>query len=90
MWQIKHGKIFYRELSMLPKQIRKEIEKIAFGELLKNEPFRKKLLEKIKGQKEHYKIKIGEYRVGLKINKKEKTIEFRRALHRKEIYRYFP
>lgn len=90
MWRIKHGKTFYKELSRLPKETRNEIEKIAFEDLLKEEPFRKKVLEKLKGSKDYYKIKVGEYRVGLKINKKEKIIEFRRALPRKDIYRHFP
>jgi mRNA interferase RelE/StbE len=90
MWQIKHGKTFYRELSKLPKETRNEIEKIAFGDILKEEPLKKKLLKKLKGSKDHYKIKVGEYRVGLKIDKKERAIEFRRVMHRKDIYRYFP
>lgn len=90
MWQIRHGKTFYRELSKLPKERRNEVEKIAFGEFLKDEPFKKKLFEKLRGSKNHYKIKVGEYRIGIKINREEKIIEFRRVLHRKDIYRYFP
>jgi mRNA interferase RelE/StbE len=90
MWQIKHGKTFYRELSKLPKETRNEIEKIAFGDILKEELFKKKLLKKLKGSKDLYKIKVGEYWVGLKIDKKERAIEFRRVMHRKDIYRYFP
>lgn len=77
-------------MSKLPNEIREEIEKIAFGDILKEAPLKKNLLEKLKGSKDHYKIKVGEYRVGLKIDKKEKVIEFRRTLHRKDIYRYFP
>jgi len=41
MWNIRHEKIFYRELSKLPQEIRYEIEKIAFGDILKEEPFRR-------------------------------------------------
>ncbi len=45
-------------------------------------------LEKIKGVDDYYRIRIGNYRVGLKLN--NDTVLFVRFLHRKEIYRYFP
>ncbi len=45
-------------------------------------------LEKMKGVDDYYRIRIGNYRVGLKLN--NDTVLFVRFLHRKEIYRYFP
>jgi mRNA interferase RelE/StbE len=45
-------------------------------------------LKKLKGFKKMYRIKIGDYRIGLKIE--SDTIKLIRFLHRKEIYRYFP
>jgi mRNA interferase RelE/StbE len=45
-------------------------------------------LKKLKGQGQYYRIRIGEHRVGLKIE--ADTVTFVRALNRKEIYRYFP
>ena len=45
-------------------------------------------LKKLKGFDDAYRIRVGDYRVGLFIT--EETITFARALHRKEIYRYFP
>jgi mRNA interferase RelE/StbE len=45
-------------------------------------------LKKIKGSKQFYRIKIGDYRLGIKIE--ENTVTFIRFLHRKEIYRFFP
>lgn len=36
----------------------------------------------------YFRIKIGDYRIGLKIQ--NATVIFVRFLHRKEIYRYFP
>lgn len=35
-----------------------------------------------------YRIRVGEYRIGLVIEASE--VEFVRCLHRREIYRYFP
>lgn len=45
-------------------------------------------LKKLKGQGRYYRIRIGEHRVGLKIE--ADTVTFVRVLNRKEIYRYFP
>jgi len=47
-----------------------------------------KNLKKIKGVKKFYRVKIGDYRLGIKIQ--GRTVTFIRFLHRKEIYRFFP
>jgi mRNA interferase RelE/StbE len=45
-------------------------------------------LKKIEGTTNAYRIRIGDYRIGVFI--KDETVTFSRVLHRKEIYRYFP
>ena len=45
-------------------------------------------LKKLRGQGQYYRIRIGERRVGLKIE--ADTVTFVRVLNRKDIYRYFP
>ena len=45
-------------------------------------------LKKLRGSSNHYRIKIGDFRLGLIIS--ESTIIFTRCLHRKDIYKYFP
>jgi mRNA interferase RelE/StbE len=45
-------------------------------------------LKKLKADGNYYRIKSGDYRIGLII--KNDTVHFVRLLHRKEIYRYFP
>ncbi len=45
-------------------------------------------LKKLKGYDTFYRIKFGDYRVGIQIVNNE--IIFTRFLHRREIYRYFP
>jgi mRNA interferase RelE/StbE len=45
-------------------------------------------LKKIKGSKNAYRIRVGDYRIGVFI--KNETVIFSRVLHRKEVYRYFP
>lgn len=45
-------------------------------------------LEKMSGSSGYYRIRIGDYRIGVAIDGDE--VEFVRCLHRREIYRYFP
>ena len=45
-------------------------------------------LKQLKGQKNYYRVRLGEYRVGLCLE--GNAVTFVRFLHRREIYRYFP
>lgn len=45
-------------------------------------------VKKLKADGDYYRIRIGDYRIGLTIS--DSTIVFVRALQRKDIYRYFP
>ena len=45
-------------------------------------------LKKIQGTTSMYRIRIGDYRLGILII--ESSVEFIRCLHRKDIYKYFP
>ncbi len=45
-------------------------------------------IKKIKGFKDYYRIRIKDYRLGIKIGKN--LITFIRILPRKDIYKYFP
>ena len=45
-------------------------------------------LKNLKGEGGYYRIRFGNYRIGIKIE--GDLVIFIRALHRKEIYRYFP
>lgn len=45
-------------------------------------------LKKLKGGSIYYRIRIGDYRVGLIIE--SNVVNFVRFLHRKDIYDYFP
>ncbi|MBI4315746.1 MAG: type II toxin-antitoxin system RelE/ParE family toxin [Chloroflexi bacterium] len=45
-------------------------------------------IKKLKGDDRYYRIRIGDYRVGLILE--GETVAFVRILHRKDIYRYFP
>ena len=45
-------------------------------------------LKKLKGYEIFYRIKLGDYRIGIEIVEDE--IIFVRFLHRREVYRFFP
>ena len=47
-----------------------------------------KNLKKLKGKGNYYRIRIGNYRLGLKLE--EETITLLRFLNRKDSYTYFP
>ncbi len=45
-------------------------------------------LKKLKGEERSYRIRVGDYRIGLIVD--GDLVVLARALHRREIYRYFP
>ena len=45
-------------------------------------------MKKMQGWSSYYRIRIGDYRVGLKLE--EDVVVFLRCLHRRDIYRRFP
>jgi mRNA interferase RelE/StbE len=45
-------------------------------------------IKKIKGYDNYYRLRVGDYRLGLKLS--GNTVELIRFLHRRDIYRRFP
>ncbi|MBE7472091.1 MAG: type II toxin-antitoxin system RelE/ParE family toxin [Anaerolineae bacterium] len=68
----------------LLKQIREVIEEVKLAKGLKDITD----LKKLKGYETFYRIRLGDYRIGIDIV--ENKVIFTRFLHRKEIYKYFP
>jgi mRNA interferase RelE/StbE len=70
------------------KTIRKKVEK-AILEVEKAETLSEiKNLKKLKGETKYFRIRIGDYRIGLYIE--NRIIEFSTMDHRKDIYKHFP
>jgi mRNA interferase RelE/StbE len=90
MWKVEYTKRFLKELASLPQDIQSSIKLIVFEELETNNPFELGYLQKMKGYKDKYKIRMGDYRVGLTLDKKNQTIICQRVAHRREIYQIFP
>ncbi len=87
--EVKFKKRFFKDYEKLPVRIKDDIGKIVFDEFPNHKSFQKiQNIKKIKGYKNFYRIKCGQYRVGFEYN--ENIIVFYRVLHRKDIYKYFP
>lgn len=87
--KIEYRKKFLKELSNIHKGERLRIETFVFKELPKaNSIFELGNVEHMKGYPSYYKIRFGQYRIGLKM--KDNRVILERALHRKDIYRHFP
>ncbi|MBI5476567.1 MAG: type II toxin-antitoxin system RelE/ParE family toxin [Ignavibacteriales bacterium] len=86
---VEYRKQFLRELAKIPSSHRIDIENFVFHDLLSFKTLTEcKKIERMKGYPGFYKVRFGDYRVGLYIE--SDTLVLERVLHRKEIYRYFP
>lgn len=81
---------FIKDLKKLKStSVYNSIKKLVTEEILTYQSFAQiPNLKKIKGAKNAYRIRIGDYRIGF-FAEQDKII-FSRVLHRKEIYRFFP
>ena len=81
---------FIKDLKKLKKTpIYPEIRKLAFQTIPDYQNIIEcKNLKKIKGHKDAYRIRVGDYRLGIFID--NEIVTFSRVLHRKDVYRYFP
>jgi len=90
MWKVEYKKRFLKELSKLPEGVQAQAEKVVFESLICENPFDLGYVEQMRGFAGKYKIRIGQYRIGVTIDKQKKEIVCNRIAHRKEIYRLFP
>ncbi|MBU0696617.1 MAG: type II toxin-antitoxin system RelE/ParE family toxin [Bacteroidetes bacterium] len=89
MMQIQYQKKFLKDLAAITSKSRETIENLVFKTFLEYENVEKSgKLEKLKGYNSYFKIRVGNYRIGLKIE--NDILYFERVLHRKEIYKFFP
>ncbi len=86
---VKYGKQFLKELARIPSKHRIQIEKFIFKELPGfNNLYQCRKIESLKGYKDFFKVRFGNYRIGLQ--KEDEVIILKRVLHRKDIYKFFP
>ncbi|PPT07235.1 RelE/StbE replicon stabilization toxin [Geitlerinema sp. FC II] len=90
MWKVEYKKRFLKELAALPSKTRERVEVIVFQELKAENPFNLGLLQKMQGYSDKYKIRVGDYRIGISCDRSNRTLTCQRVAHRREIYRKFP
>ena len=85
-----YKKSFLNDLARLPKHYRKQIERLVFEEIPKLDNLFSTLdIRKMMGHEHYYRIRVGDYRIGCKIEKGNQ-ITFYRVKSRADIYRVFP
>lgn len=87
--KIEYKKKFLKELSKLPDEYAQTIEEFVFDTFPTYDNLSEiGKVEKMTGYKNYFKIRFGDYRVGIK--KENDTIIIETVKHRREIYKYFP
>ena len=94
--RIEIDKSFEKDLSKIKDQsLREKVAEVI--EHVLDVDHRKQIqkLKKLQGFENYYRIKLGDYRIGIEIEKSpentgEEIVTFIRFIHRKDIYRYFP
>lgn len=87
--QIKYLKAFSKDIDKLKsKQVSKNLLDVILKIKKANNIQELTNIEKLKGYKNAYRIRIGEFRIGVFID--ANVIIFARFLPRKDIYKYFP
>jgi mRNA interferase RelE/StbE len=79
---------FIKDSQGLPESVRSHIGKLIQDIQAANHFQEIQHVKKMKGASNAYRIRIGDYRVGIFLLEGE--VVFTRVLHRREIYRYFP
>lgn len=86
--KVHYRRSFVKDLRALEQarlaHVREVIERVESATVLGEVP----QLKKIRGHSNFFRIRLGDYRIGLHFDAAVVTLV--RCLHRKEIYRYFP
>lgn len=87
--KIVYRKRFLKDLASIPSNLRPSIERFVFEELPRADSLQSTgKVEKLKGHTIFFKVRFGDFRVGLSFT--DDTVTLERVLNRKEIYRKFP
>ncbi|MCK9621866.1 MAG: type II toxin-antitoxin system RelE family toxin [Methylobacter sp.] len=87
--KVEYSKKFLKQLATVPSDIRSKIESFVFEELvLASSIYEMGKVEKMKGNDGFYKVRFGNYRLGLVIE--NEIVAVKTVMHRREIYKFFP
>lgn len=87
--EVRYSKKFLKQLASVPSETRVKIEEFVFNELT-SVPSISSLgkVEKMQGYHGFYKVRFGNYRVGLAIE--NEVVIVKTVMHRRDIYKFFP
>jgi len=86
---VKIDKSFAKDVERINSQsINKKLSRVIIGIQKTSKLSEVTNLKKIHGTKNYYRIRMGDYRIGIIIFKEE--VQLVRLLHRKDVYKYFP
>ena len=87
--QVAYESAFLRDLKRIrSKNVKLRVQQVIQDVKAASSPLKIVGLTKLRGYETFYRIRIGDYRLGVEIV--EDTVIFVRFLHRRDIYRYFP
>jgi mRNA interferase RelE/StbE len=87
--KISYSKKFLKQLAGVPSETRVKIEDFVFNELVSVSSISSLgKVEKMQGYDGFYKVRFGNYRLGLVIE--NDVITVKTVMHRREIYKFFP
>lgn len=87
-WVIVFKKSAFKEYKKLPKQYKQKINDVL--EILQINPLSEILnTRKIQNTKNHYRVRLGHYRIIYFIQNRQLIIEIIRVGHRQDVYKFF-
>ncbi|MBL1262425.1 type II toxin-antitoxin system RelE family toxin [Candidatus Methylomicrobium oryzae] len=87
--EVRYNKKFLKQLASVPSETRVKIEGFVFDELISaSSIFSLGKIEKMQGYHGFYKVRFGNYRVGLAIE--NEVVIVKTVMHRRDIYKFFP
>lgn len=87
--QVSYSKKFLKQLAVIPQETRYKVESFVFVEIVTATSLSSLgKIEKMQGYDGFYKVRFGNYRLGLVIENNAVTVKT--IMHRKEIYKFFP
>ena len=88
VYEVLFQKSAYKEYKALPKQIKKRVDQVL--EILSIDPLSEVLkYKRIRGKENHYRIRVGEYRIIYSPQERVLIVRVIRIGHRKDVYRHF-
>ncbi len=87
--QVAYEAAFLRDLKRIrSKKVRRQVQQVIEEVKRASKPHEIPGLTKLRGYETFYRIRVGDYRMGIEIV--NDMVIFVRFLHRRDIYRYFP